>query len=187
VTHARGVAIGPHVGLDRRQAVGGALGAARDGVGEGGVVGDALEDRAVGSRRVGADDERVRRQAGAGQELRRHRAAVRGGDVREGGVEGQVVLSDLDAQLGIDDGGREVGMDDWPGSTFSHGSARRTDLPICRLLCIATGPTYGRAWSRAPPARNYAKPPRKRPCAAGSHQTNSGTRMPSRWPAKASR
>jgi hypothetical protein len=45
----------------------------------------------------------VRREAGAGQELRRRRAAVRGGDVREGGVDGQVVLDDLDAQLGIDE------------------------------------------------------------------------------------
>src|SRR4051795_7810498 len=38
----RGVAIGPQVGLDRRQAVGGALGAARGGVGEG-VAGDGRQ------------------------------------------------------------------------------------------------------------------------------------------------
>jgi integrase len=48
---------------------------------------------------------------------------------------------------------REVGMDDWAWEQLQPWLAARMDLPVGPLLCIATGPTCGRAWS-AGAARN---------------------------------
>ena len=42
---------------------------------------------------------------------------------------------------------REVGMDDWAWEQLQPWLIARVDLPIGPLLCIATGPTRGRAWS----------------------------------------
>src|SRR3954451_23599453 len=42
---------------------------------------------------------------------------------------------------------REVGMDDWAWEHLQPWLAVRVDLPVGPLLCIATGPTRGRAWS----------------------------------------
>jgi integrase len=42
---------------------------------------------------------------------------------------------------------REVGMDDWAWEQLQPWLAARVDLPVGPLLCIATGPTRGRAWS----------------------------------------
>jgi hypothetical protein len=63
----------------------------------------------------------------------------------------------------------------------------RVDLPVGPLLCIATGPTRGRAWSAAPHARSFATLPPERACAGGSRLVSFATRTPSRWPARASR
>src|ERR687883_1584700 len=42
---------------------------------------------------------------------------------------------------------REVGMDDWAWEQLQPWLTARVDLPVGPLLCIATGPTRGRAWS----------------------------------------
>jgi integrase len=42
---------------------------------------------------------------------------------------------------------REVGMDDWAWEQLEPWLTIRVDLPVGPLLCIATGPTQGRAWS----------------------------------------
>src|SRR3954447_2401053 len=42
---------------------------------------------------------------------------------------------------------REVGMDDWAWEHLQPSLTARVDLPVGPLLCIATGPTRGRAWS----------------------------------------
>jgi site-specific recombinase XerD len=42
---------------------------------------------------------------------------------------------------------REVGMDDWAWEHVQPWLAARVDLSVGPLLCIATGPTRGRAWS----------------------------------------
>src|SRR4051794_15142078 len=42
---------------------------------------------------------------------------------------------------------REVGMDDWAREQLEPWLTARVDLPVGPLLCIATGPTRGRAWS----------------------------------------
>jgi site-specific recombinase XerD len=42
---------------------------------------------------------------------------------------------------------REVGMDDWAWEQLRPWLTARVDLPVGPLLCIATGPTRGRAWS----------------------------------------
>jgi integrase len=62
--------------------------------------------------------------------------------------------SDLDRRRGAllvrrGKGGRrrEVGMDDWAWEHVQPWLAARVDLPVGPLLCIATGPTRGRAWS----------------------------------------
>jgi len=41
---------------------------------------------------------------------------------------------------------REVGMDDWAWEHVQPWLALRAELPVGPLLCIATGPTRGRAW-----------------------------------------
>jgi integrase len=62
--------------------------------------------------------------------------------------------ADLDARRGSvlvrrGKGGRrrEVGMDDWAREQLQPWLAARVELPVGPLLCIATGPTRGRAWS----------------------------------------
>ena len=40
---------------------------------------------------------------------------------------------------------REVGMDDWAWNQFRPWLTARVDVPVGPLLCIATGPTRGRA------------------------------------------
>jgi len=42
---------------------------------------------------------------------------------------------------------REVGMDDWAWEQLQPWLTARVDLPVGPLLCIATGPTRGRACS----------------------------------------
>jgi hypothetical protein len=42
---------------------------------------------------------------------------------------------------------REVGMDDWAWEQLRPWLRERINLPVGPLLCIATGPTRGRAWS----------------------------------------
>ena len=42
---------------------------------------------------------------------------------------------------------REVGMDDWAWEQLQPWLTTRLELPVGPLLCIATGPTRGRAWS----------------------------------------
>ena len=42
---------------------------------------------------------------------------------------------------------REVGMDDWAWEQLQPWHTARIDLPVGPLLCIAAGPTRGRAWS----------------------------------------
>jgi integrase len=42
---------------------------------------------------------------------------------------------------------REVGMDDWAWEQLQPWLIARVDPPVGPLLCIATGPTRGRAWS----------------------------------------
>jgi integrase len=42
---------------------------------------------------------------------------------------------------------RDVGMDDWAWEQLQPWLSARVDLPVGLLLCIATGPTRGRAWS----------------------------------------
>ena len=42
---------------------------------------------------------------------------------------------------------REVGMDDWAWEQLQPWLSARVALPVGPLLCIATGPTSGRAWS----------------------------------------
>jgi site-specific recombinase XerD len=42
---------------------------------------------------------------------------------------------------------REVGMDDWAREQLQSWLIARVDLPIGPLLCVAIGPTRGRAWS----------------------------------------
>jgi integrase len=42
---------------------------------------------------------------------------------------------------------RKVGMDDWAREQLPPWLIARVDLPVGPLLCIATGPTRGRAWS----------------------------------------
>src|SRR3954454_17441180 len=42
---------------------------------------------------------------------------------------------------------REVGMDDWAREQLQPWLAARVEVPVGPLLCIATGPTRGRAWS----------------------------------------
>ena len=42
---------------------------------------------------------------------------------------------------------REVGMDDWAWEQLEPWLSARIDLPVGPLLCIAAGPTRGRAWS----------------------------------------
>src|SRR3954465_15724950 len=41
---------------------------------------------------------------------------------------------------------REVGMDDWAWEHLQPWMTTRLELPVGPLLCIATGPTRGRAW-----------------------------------------
>jgi site-specific recombinase XerD len=41
---------------------------------------------------------------------------------------------------------REVGMDDWAWEHLQTWLTARLELPVGPLLCIATGPTHGRAW-----------------------------------------
>jgi site-specific recombinase XerD len=62
--------------------------------------------------------------------------------------------ADLDARRGSllvrrGKGGRrrEVGMDDWAWEQLQPWLTARLDLPVGPLLCVATGPTRGRAWS----------------------------------------
>jgi integrase-like protein len=62
--------------------------------------------------------------------------------------------ADLDARRGSllvrrGKGGRrrEVGMDDWAWEQLQPWLNARVELPVGPLLCIATGPTRGRAWS----------------------------------------
>ena len=42
---------------------------------------------------------------------------------------------------------REVGMDDWAWEQLQPWLTTRLELPVGPLLCIATGPTRGHAWS----------------------------------------
>jgi integrase len=82
---------------------------------------------------------------------------------------------------------REVGMDDWAWEQLRPWLTARVDLPVGPLLCIATGPTRGRACQRAPHAPSFAMPPPGPACAGGPRLISFATRTPSRWPARASR
>jgi len=46
---------------------------------------------------------------------------------------------------------REVGMDDSAWEQLAPWLQVRVELPVGPLLCIATGPTRGRAWSAGAP------------------------------------
>jgi site-specific recombinase XerD len=96
------------------------------------------------------------RNAGAGLHADRLRALVivlwrAGLRIHEALALGE---ADLDARRGSvlvrrGNGGRrrEVGMDDWAWEQLQPWLVARVDLPVGPLLCIATGPTRGRAWS----------------------------------------
>src|SRR3954468_9116834 len=55
---------------------------------------------------------------------------------------------------------RKVGMDDWAWDQLEPWLTARVDLPVGPMLCIATGPTRGRAWS-AGAARTELRPRRR--------------------------
>ena len=83
---------------------------------------------------------------------------------------------------------REVGMDAWGWEQLQPWLDMRGELPVGPLLCVVNGATRGRHWSsaaaRAQLRRTAAAAGVRRP---GSRRTSSGTPMPSRWLAKASR
>jgi integrase len=82
---------------------------------------------------------------------------------------------------------REVGMDDWAWEQLAPWLDVRVELPVGPLFCVVTGPTADGRGPPAPPARNCAASPARPGCVGASRRTSCGTRMPSRWPAKACR
>ena len=79
---------------------------------------------------------------------------------------------------------REVGMDDWAWEQLQPWLTTRLGLPVGPLLCIATGPTRGRAWSPGAARTELRQAPSGRACAVGSRRISSVTRTRSRWPEK---
>jgi integrase len=98
----------------------------------------------------------VMRHAGSGLHAARLRALIvvlwrAGLRIREALALGE---ADLDPRRGSllvrrGKGGRrrEVGMDDWASEQLEPWLTARVDLPVGPMLCIAAGPTCGRAWS----------------------------------------
>jgi integrase len=102
--------------------------------------------------------------------------------------------SDLDAARGAilvrrGKGGkrREAGMDRWALEQLSPWLSTRAALPVGALFCVLRGPTRGRRCSPPASAPSSAGLPSRPVFDGGSPLISSGTRTPSRCPAKASR
>jgi integrase len=80
---------------------------------------------------------------------------------------------------------REVGMDDWAWEQLQPWLTAPLDLPVGPLLCVATGPTRGRAWSAGAARTELRHAPARAGVRSASHRISSVTRTPSRWPARA--
>jgi integrase len=154
--------------------------------------GPAVRGRPADRRCDRCRDAARRHGSACGAPARAHHRAVRAGlRIHEALALGE---ADLDPRRGSllvrrGKGGRrrEVGMDDWAWEQLQPWLNARTDLPVGPLLCIAAGPTRGRAWS-AGAARTELRHAAAR---AGVRRRfaphHSAMLTPSRWHARASR
>jgi hypothetical protein len=78
-------------------------------------------------------------------------------------------------------------MDTWGWEHLLPWLDVRRELPVGPLFCIINGATYGRHWSPAAARADLRRTAALQACDAASRRTNSATRTPSRWLARACR
>lgn len=82
---------------------------------------------------------------------------------------------------------REVRMEGWACKQIEPWLDPRLSLPVGALLCVIDGATAGRPWSPSAVRTTRGASPCRLVSGAASRRTSCVTRMPSRWPARASR
>jgi hypothetical protein len=82
---------------------------------------------------------------------------------------------------------REVGMDDWAGSSSNRGSRPGSSCRSGRCSASSTAPHAGGRGRPRPPAASCAASPARPASVGASRRTSFATPMPSRWPARVCR